>query len=56
MRQANSSIGKTVKYLMLQELRMKKDKLLESMAIMVESIKNGRSFMLTKQQRLKLRV
>jgi hypothetical protein len=42
MRTTNSSIGRMVKYLMLEVPRMKKVNLLESMVTMVEEIKDGK--------------
>jgi len=41
MRTANSSTGRTVKYLMSQVPRMKKDKQLESIATTTELTKDG---------------
>jgi hypothetical protein len=48
MRTTNSSIGRMVKFLMLEVPRMKKVKLLESLEITVESIKDGELSILIK--------
>jgi GTPase Era involved in 16S rRNA processing len=56
MMTANSSTGPTRKFLMLQDQRMKKAKLLVLLVTMEEQIKNGKSFILIKLKRQRPRV
>jgi len=56
MMTANSSTGPTRKFLMLQDQRMKKAKLLVLLETMEEQIKNGKSFILIKLKRQRPRV
>jgi hypothetical protein len=55
IRMSNSSIGRTTKFLMLKEERMKKEELLVYGATMEATIKSGLSSMLTKLARLKIK-
>jgi hypothetical protein len=55
MRTNNSSIGRTTRYLMLKEERMKKEELLVYGATTEATIKSGQSSMLTRPIRLKKR-
>jgi hypothetical protein len=55
MRTNNSSIGRTTRYLMLKEERMKKEELLVFGATTEATIKSGQSSMLTRPIRLKKR-
>ena len=55
MKEVNSSIGRTVRSLKLKEAKMKKDKQLESGVTTVVKTRDGRSNMLIKLIRLRLR-
>jgi hypothetical protein len=55
MRTANLSIGPTTKYLMLYKAKMQRVKKSVSGVTTVRTTKNGRSYMLTKLEKLRLK-
>jgi hypothetical protein len=55
IKMVNSSIGQTTKYLMSQDPKMKKDKLLVLLETLENQIRNGKFFILTKLKRPRLR-